>query len=256
MRPPKSNGRRGIRGGRKIWQEMIQDTSDAGLQVLKQLYDRRPLCQRYVTGEVAVHVHVNFPPVGQYCASYLTASLSRERARRPLLPEHLAADLDRRDEPLFVFVSVGDLAQPSGPAASAVRLIGLKACHVFDADSFEKGRAPSLPTVCRLLNSKLRAGLPRSGVEPRHLEDQIVQGASLVVDDLPGYDAPNCGDRDWRLVRDQLIRVRVKIKGDFLTCFCEEGIDPRFEIRQMMACPTDAEIRRRERMIDRPGGHD
>lgn len=231
MRPPESL---------ELRLERVKYLCGARDELLKRQDDRRSIVERYSGGELSIHMHIDFAPVGQSCAIYVPAAYLSEGAHRAALPLDVSYNRRHYYGPLPVLVGIRDVPEPGQPTElrSLVWLAPLNRCDVFDPDSFEKSADILGPEIFAILDRKLRASLFNLGVEQGQIEDEIIKSRAKVVDSLPDENPQHgwhSGEIPGRFY-EQLVRLNLETKCNLLILGIPEGLSPAFDVRQVFSC--------------------
>lgn len=196
--------------------ETVQNLGNVRLEFLKRFYDRTPIVERYMHGELSVHLH-GVTDARLVCLTYMCdESHSSQRA---------------------VLVGVGQVLERLHPIPSIVRLQRLDHYLVFDRKSFKEGWNAPLPFLYGVFNRKLRAFLRHTRVKNGQFIHKIIQGCPQVVDAFPNADAKNRWETCY-VVTDSMVK-----DSDALLIFPPrfyrtiEGHEFTFEPRQVGLCP-------------------
>lgn len=205
--------------------------SNLRLQFLQALGEQRPITERYIDGELDVHLHVARRGIEIRTGVELRARVERGTD----LPSDRALS-DGIDEHEFtMLVLVRESAEKLRPVVSVVRLYRLDDLPVPVTDAGE----PALPHARELVfvtfQWKLGERLEKS---PRQLEDGIVEAGTEVVDHFPDPDAQiGLGAGALRELYDFLALVRLVVGKRELALSAPLG-DQRFDIREVFLCPA------------------
>ena len=149
--------------------EVTKDLGNLRLELLKTFYDRRSVAERYLDGNIALHVHL-LTGKNSFCAAWRKS------------------DGNRTDDSskVPVFVGVGQITEPSYPVASAERLQPLDGCDVFGGQGIPKvvSCEKALESFFRICDRKLRVIYDSLGIKAGQLIHQVLQGTTQVLRDL------------------------------------------------------------------------
>ncbi len=148
--------------------ERIKRLSNLKFQLLESVYDRRSVVERYVDGDIVIHVH-GFASDYRFCATW-----------------HRGDD-DWAGNPckVPVFVGIGEIAEYLRPLASITRLQPLDHCNMLVADTFEPGVPPTLEDLWFIIDRKLCTLDDLLGIELSQVIYKVVQSRPQVVDGFP-----------------------------------------------------------------------
>src|SRR3990167_5042840 len=167
--------------------ERIKRISNLELDMLQCFYDRQPIVERYAKGEIGIHIHFRFSGCA-YCAVYVSREAVKLTNRAYL--NDVFSNIDYWSEKPML-VRVRDKRQTMSPISSLVGLQILNNCDMFDAESFQVGRTPSLETRWLMFDRKLRIILFNTGVEKGQLVNKVIQGGAQVIGDFANKNAPS-----------------------------------------------------------------
>lgn len=215
--------------------ERSKRISNSIFELLKLVHDKRTVAERY--GAIDVDLHVHFAIDRMICATYrrmdfveivVPESTVSVDATRPLNPSEFP-----------MFVSVRDIAQPSRPVASVVRLQPLDCCPMCGIDSVEPGLFVSNEALARTLKGKLGSAYLAAGIELGEFKNEIVECGSEIVANFSDEDSnhrSNVGF-DWTRYAEAVGGLRVEIDGDCLHLTSGGDIQPPLDVRKVFACP-------------------
>ncbi len=242
--------------------EIRKYVSNLLMHLLKCLYDGHSIIESYKKGDVELHEHWG-------CKSRVRSSYDDEQTLNPNGCEDICGVITARaldpmvmlmDDEMPMLVWVGDGSESPRPINSVVRLQPLNACRMRVADASEVGLAPSLESRWLALNRELSSVLRRAGVEDSQLENEVVQSAPEIVDDLTHQDRDLDGDRalrssnrDWnervRGMKRLLGKIHLRcVLGDLILSV-DEVPDDLFQLRKVFHCPVKPSISSIEGMI-------
>jgi len=232
--------------------EVTKDLGNLRVELLKALYDRRSVAERYLDGYVVLHVHGLTGKDG-FCATWKKG------------------DDNRTDDTckVPVFVGVAQFAKSSYPVASTQRLQPLDSCDVIRGQGVSKivPCEEVLESFFRICDRKLRVIYDSLGIKAGQLISQVVEGNTQVLcdladegadpqggrDDEGGDRSPNCrnspaiwqGEDSW-----------LAIQGDTVVCSLAQGVDLGLQILQVFPCPAHPVISAIERMHEVHSHHE
>jgi len=212
--------------------ELNKQVGNLRLKYLKSLYDGHTIAKRYCAGEAVLHLHF----LGHQGQGAKEDKISLKwcvfiRKRRKM---ESVTTLAGNPDHLPMLVAVGEVAKPTRPVASIVRLQPLNLCDVFVADAFEVGLAPKPEALFRVLDQKLSSFLLAPGVEPGEIENQVVQRTAKALNDIADSQAHF---REW--IWDRVLdSIEVHLQGNDIALAFPERVYARLEIRQVFAGPV------------------
>jgi len=210
----------------KLGSESFDNFGDFMLEYLKRLYDKRPIFERYVEGEIEVHLHFDWNGSG-WCFRY-----------RGLNDGHGGLPSRKQDTEVFVFVFIGEGPQCASPFASIARLVLLDHCDMFSADAVKEGLEASRESLYRIFDRKLRSRLLNTRIETRQVEHQVIQGAAEIVNDLTGDGGKQQRNLDHGGgLKDRLSDMKVVIGAEAILADLSQVREPLLQIKQMFTCP-------------------
>lgn len=231
-----------LRGGSnlEVRFERLKRIGNLRLECLKRFYDGRSVWEQYSGHSPSVlHIHMGLEGAGA-CLRYRSA---KNHA-------HLLGANDEGEMP--VFIRVGQTAQQSRPVASFVRLQPLYVCDMSGIETSQESLLlPSLESLWRVFDGKLRAALRLTRVENSESVHEIIEGGSQVIGNLADENANL--ERDWQM---RLATLRmfigdllfVEIFGSEISLRLLKSLDLNIEIHQVFFCPFDSLERTTEEM--------
>lgn len=248
--------------GREVGREQIDEATNGGFDFLQRTTSERSVPERYLDGELAVHVHLGLRAEGgegdtyEVCAIYEVAvpgvAGSSERACVPVgreldsrLPRIESHDADGRVQAL-VFVGsdepVDDPERVIIGVRSVVRLRPLDECDVMRLHSGELASGAPREAGGRRGEGKLVSARP-SGLcsgEQHELVHEMVEHGTKAVREVADDGAEA---RRWLPVdlgpEDVLVGLTVVLADDFDGFRAEEGCGFGVQQFQMFACPVE-----------------
>jgi len=170
----------------------IKYLGDLELKYLHYLNDRTSVIERYLKGDIHIHLHGNIggaTPMNRF----FCLTLERPRDNGACVNR---GDIDSdetiriEDSESLVFVGVRDFPERLRPVATIARLQRLNNCLVFDRHAFEVARLQtSLPPLWLVFDRKLRALLSLARVKKGQFENEIIKRGAQIVDAFPDKDA-------------------------------------------------------------------
>lgn len=205
--------------------ELIKRVGNAQLDYLQRLYDPCPIAERYVNGDLDVHLHF--------------ARLAHKGGGCIIC--HRGSDGNRCDEtPMLVYIR--QKLEGLHPVASIVRLQPLDQCHVFIADAFEIGRPVFLKELWAIFNRKLNATVRRAtGINLRELSDEIIETAPQCVSESAD-DGSNIGKHVVEEIGDLVPSIRVILDNATVTVEISRECDLGLQLRQVLVCPPELSL--------------
>ena len=104
----------------ELWLERINSLGNLRLELLKTFYDRHSIAERYVNGNITLHVH-GLTGENRFCATWRRSDKD--------------GTLNSSKVPLFVWV--GQVSESPRPLASITRLKPLDSCDMFTGEAPE-----------------------------------------------------------------------------------------------------------------------
>lgn len=212
--------------------------SNARLDFLQRLYDRRPIFERYAASDINLHLHGRLSGYGMGCLTF-EAQAARDVLFDLRMDGNVRKSLMRNDVP--VFVRVGDITQPRRPLTSRVRLQSLDRCDMVGIDALEPALLePSSEAIFVVFKRKLRSSLLAAGIELGEFKDEVFESGSEVLTCFPDQDSKShiVEGLGWEGDLDNVIGgIRIELDTDRVRLFFEHGVSPRFEISKVFACP-------------------
>jgi hypothetical protein len=89
-------------------------------------------------------------------------------------------------------------------------------------------------------NRKLRAVLLNAGIELGEFEDEVVQGASKVIEDFAYKDAEPHIEKGFRRERDLydvMWGIRIELNADAVSLLHQHSLNATFEVSKVFVCP-------------------
>ena len=217
--------------------EVGKRISNFRLDFLDCLYDRRPVFERYLAGDVDLHLHGRVPSYGMVCVT-LEAQASRNVPFETGVDVKSAVVTDADKVP--VFIGVGTITEPGCPLASVVRLQPLNCCDMGGVKSYEESGRVAAKDIWVAFNGKLRAALFRAGIKFSEFEHQIVHSGSEIVENLSDQGSqPHSDIRFWRQfwLQEAMRGIRVMLDDQGVRLLHENVSDIGFHAFEVFACP-------------------
>jgi hypothetical protein len=223
-----------LSSSRKIRLEFLKRLSNEQGDYLKRLYDRRPISERYLSGEFDLHIH--FAGNGMWCAMYRASDLAEFRIAGKV-PDSEEFPLDVGEFP--VFISIGEIAENLRRITSTVRLQLLNFCDMRTVEALEPRLSPPREILWRVYDRKLRALLLDAGIEFGQREDEIIESASKVVTGLANQDSnAHRYEGASRQRQDEPVRrIGIELRGDGIFLLPKDMREPLPEISKVFLCP-------------------
>jgi hypothetical protein len=216
--------------------ERLKRLGNLELDYLKRLYDGRPLGELYRRGEMELHVH--FAMNGMYCATYRRLDGVKVRSVDAGIAVGGKTAPDTGEA--FVFVAIGQVAQSFSPIASRIRLQPLNRCDMGRIDAFEPSTLfPPREALFRVFNRKLREVLTDAGIEFGEFKNEVIQGGSEVIDNLPDQNSNVCLDEGFiRTAKNDLVRgIRIELNDNGILLAAQDIGKPLPKISKVFVCP-------------------
>jgi hypothetical protein len=220
--------------------ERIKRLSNASLEFLKRLYDRRPVAEQYLKGDCEVHLHF-FARDRVYCARY-RAARDVEEAKPIGISKNAGLNEASMECKLAVFVGTGEALKRCRPIDSVVRLQSLDCCYMGGIEAVEPSTLfPPLESLLLVFDRELSSIDASPGIERGKLIDQIIEGGSKIVCDFAD-DNTDLDRNSEPLINDELrfakmVRVCIPFQGTSLFLFLPESFTPCYKIKNVFACP-------------------
>jgi hypothetical protein len=217
--------------------ERINNAGNLRLEYLKRVYDRRPIGEQYIAGDVRIHVH-GFWNQGTGLESLKSVKVCW--VCRYSLESAPGRTVPLKEDEFFVLVFISKGLQSSEPMPSVVRLQIADHCDVFDGKAFEIGLNPSLEVVWALTDWKLCSALRRRRipvVEFKEGKNQLIEHPS----EHRRYNANVCAD-----ILEKVRHLIMPKAGNFLIgleinevpfAAFPGSFDPFFKYRQVFSSP-------------------
>jgi hypothetical protein len=210
--------------------ELLNQLGALKLQYLKRLYERKPVWERYLGGEL-LHVHgSNVNASIGVCATF----------QRDTNTPDILCPLDNK---MRMLVFVGQNPQTCKPIRTIVRLNPLEQCDVYVADAFEKCITMTPKRLFAIFNRELdeMADLLRAGVLEGNQCRKIIEGRTEAIgelaDDHPKFRRSILGAINVRLDSFDTARPDINVIGNQFR-IAANVFDPILQIRQMFMCPA------------------
>lgn len=216
----------------KLRLEHIKHLGNLKMELLKSFYDGRSIAERYINGEILLHVH-GFASDYRFCATWRQGD----------------GDSPCNSNEVPVFVWVGNLSEDARPIASIARLQLLDSCNMYIADTFETVLSPPIENLFAIIDGKLCFIYDLLGVKASQLIDQVIQGSSQIIDGFANENASKM--RNWlhdigcrTLDPINLMSIWkdnncwLALNDNAITYHLAEGVDPLLQICQVYSCPS------------------
>jgi hypothetical protein len=231
--------------------EISKRISNAGFEFMERVCDKRPISERYCSGDVDLHIH-GFSGKRMFCYTLKAADS---------MPVVAAIQSGINIDPIFtvagnnvpVLVHIGQVAKSSRPYASHVRLQPLDRCDVGGVDATEHGFAASNEILCQIHDRKLRTLLRDAGIEFGEGVNKVVDGASEVVTDLADQRSDPHAEEgfEWEpWVYHTMRRLWVEIERDGVSLFLKDQDDFPLQLSKVFVCPPCAFSASVERVLE------
>ena len=218
--------------------ESLKRTSNASLNFLKRLFDRRSVAELYLQGDVDLHVHF-LTRNGVFCARLCAFNI--EKAQPVSRREHVKSKSTLVEMKAPVLIRVGKIPKEWRPVATLIRLEPLDCCYMSRIEAIEPtSLLPERKSLLLAFDWKLRALNNPAGIENSQLINQIIEGGSEVVANLPNKDAKEQGDSHITFDRElELARsFQIKIPGNRIMLLLPEGFNSSDKVSKVFSCPS------------------
>jgi len=210
--------------------EITKHQSNAALNFLKRLYDRRPIWERYLEGNVRLHLHYSFS---------VTPSFKRDiEVCIGCRPDQFdVMGLLINDNEAVMLVEVGEVAEQAHTVPTRIRLASLNQCDVCIADSQEIVASPSLEDLRIAFNRKLDILADAARVLLREGTGNVIQGIAKAVGEFANTHSDLDSEVVKELIQEFTTKVKVQIFGRDIRLMgtFESFANPN----QMFVCPID-----------------
>lgn len=214
--------------------EINKRLSNARIDFIKRLYDRRPVVEQYLDGDCDIHVHFT-TGIHRWCANYISC-----RAAGVSVKGDAPSDVDES----VVLVEVVEVPEHRDPVASLVRLQTLDHCNMGFVDALEVGVTPSGEAIGVAFNRELSARWLSISSQEGKSVDEIIQRAAEIVTNFTNQNRAGDWDRKGRPLADtrpyeEIVR-RIRIKLGYEAVFVLFGDDVQFfpQITKVFLCPV------------------
>jgi len=213
--------------------EITECLANDRYKLLKLFYNRDTIAERYLNGNILLHVHV-LTGENRFCATW-------RRGDHDGMPH---------SRQMLVLVGIGQVSENPRPVASNVRLQSLDSCDVLPGQTI---KVPVIfPKVLfRIYDNKLCLLYNALGIVASQLINKVVQGDAEVLDDVANEPSrfrrsgsiEGCRERPQYSVCDAAIWERdigwFALQGDVITYNLPKGFDFGAQTVQVFPCPVD-----------------
>jgi len=217
--------------------ERFKRVSNASLDFLKRLYDRRSIAELYIQGEIDLHMHF-FSGHGVACARYSAGEI--EEAQSVGCGINLKHEIALVIMKTPVLVWVGEIAKNLSPIASTVRLQSLDCCYMRGIEAIEPSAIlPKRESLLLAFDRELRAIYDATRVQDGKLVNKVIHSCSQIVTNFTNQHAKDkrhaeiTGGSNLDFARS----VRIEIPHNRILLRLSEDFDSLYKISKVFACP-------------------
>jgi len=233
------------RSSLEVRQESIKRASNARLEFIKRLYDRRPIAEQYLNVNCDLHVHF-LSRNGIFCARCRARNV--EKPKPISIGEKCGCDDAPVRHELTVLVGTRNVPKDCRPVTTSIRLQRLDSCYMGGVETFEPSSLfPMRETLVSVFNRKLCSIDDHAAVEESKFVNKVIKGGTEIITDFPNDNTDI--DRNIQVSTDdeikfaEMIRVCIPFPGTCVLLLLPEGVESCYKIENVFACPCGPGIR-------------